>query len=208
MRAFTFERPDSVAAAANAVADEARREVHRGRHQPARSHEARGREADPPRGRQPAAARVDLGNGRRRLADRRAGPQQRSGRGSPRSEEITACSAAPCCRAPRVSCATRPPRRATCCNARAAIISTTRRNPATSVIRGPGCSALEGFNRIHAIVGASGDCIAVASLRHGGRDAGAGREGGDDPAGRQGGSDSDRRTASAARIDRRRSRLF
>src|SRR6202522_1231883 len=64
---------------------------------------------------------------------------------------------------------------------------------------GSGCSALEGFNRIHAIVGGSGDCIATHPSDM--ADAGAGREGGDDPARRQGGSDSDRRTASPARID-------
>ena len=38
---------------------------------------------------------------------------------------------------------------------------------------GSGCSALAGFNRMHAILGASEACIAVASLRHGGGHGGA-----------------------------------
>ena len=45
-----------------------------------------------------------------------------------------------------------------------------KRNP------GSGCAALGGFNRIHAILGASDQCIADASVRHGGGDAGARRQ--------------------------------
>ena len=48
----------------------------------------------------------------------------------------------------------------TCCNGRGAIISTIHQRPATRDL-GAGCSAIGGVNRIHAILGASDDCIAV-----------------------------------------------
>ncbi len=64
---------------------------------------------------------------------------------------------------------------------------------------GSGCSALDGFNRIHAIVGASERLHRDAPLRHGGRDAGARREGRDRDAGRHARCDPDRRLPSPAR---------
>ena len=64
-------------------------------------------------------------------------------------------------RAPRRSCATWPPPAATCCSAPAATTSTTPPRPATSASPGRGCRAIDGFNRIHAILGTSEHCIAT-----------------------------------------------
>ena len=61
----------------------------------------------------------------------------------------------------RRSCATWRRPAAISCSARAATISTTSRRPATSASRGSGCSAIDGFNRMHAILGASEHCIAT-----------------------------------------------
>ncbi len=63
--------------------------------------------------------------------------------------------------APRSNCATWPRPAATSCSARAASISTTPRRPATSAQPGSGCSAIDGINRINAILGTSEACIAT-----------------------------------------------
>ena len=62
----------------------------------------------------------------------------------------------------RSSCATWRASAATCCSARAAPISATcRMRPATSASRGSGCAALDGVNRMHAVLGVSDHCIAT-----------------------------------------------
>ena len=66
-----------------------------------------------------------------------------------------------CWPAPRASCATRRRPAATCCSARAAPTSTTPPCPATSASRAAAARALAGFNRMHAMLGASDACIAV-----------------------------------------------
>ena len=70
-------------------------------------------------------------------------------------------------------------RRATCCSAPAAPISTTPPSPAISAQPGTGCSALEGLNRIHADPRRERCLHRHPSLRHGRRPGGAGRRGRD-----------------------------
>ena len=50
---------------------------------------------------------------------------------------------------------------ATCCSARAAPTSTTTPRAATNATPGTGCDAIDGFNRMHAILGASNACVAT-----------------------------------------------
>ncbi len=62
----------------------------------------------------------------------------------------------------RRSCATWRRSAATCCSARAATTSSIPRSArATSACPASGCAAIDGHNRIHAILGASDACIAV-----------------------------------------------
>ena len=84
-----------------------------------------------------------------------------------------------CWPAPRRSCATRRRPAATCCSAPAATTSTTPSTPCNKRAPGSGCSALQGFNRIHAILGASDALHRHASVRHGRGDARARRRGRD-----------------------------
>ena len=99
---------------------------------------------------------------RRRPAHRRAGAQQRRREPSAGAQRAIRCCRRRCWPARRRSCATWRPSAATCCSARAAITSATRpiaqcnkREPGT------GCAAREGYNRMHAILGASEQCIAT-----------------------------------------------
>ena len=82
------------------------------------------------------------------------------------------------CPAPRRSCATWPPTAAICCSAPAAITSMIRPSSiAISANPGQGCDAIDGFNRIHAILGASDAVHRDASFRHVRGTGGAGRHG-------------------------------
>ena len=66
-----------------------------------------------------------------------------------------------CSPAPRRSCATWPRSAATCCSARAATTSATPSGRATSASPARAAAALDGFNRIHAVLGTSDHCIAT-----------------------------------------------
>ena len=134
----------------------AAREVHRRRHQPGRPDEAADVER-PTRLIDITQLPLDGGRGDagRRPADRRARAEQRS-RGSPASSSaLPAARRARSSPAPRSSCATWRRPAAICCSGRAARTSTTPRRRATSAQPGSGCSAIDGVNRQHAILGAS-----------------------------------------------------
>ena len=72
-----------------------------------------------------------------------------------------ACCPAPCWPALRGNCATRRPRRATCCSARAAPTSTTPTSPATSASLAAAAAAIGGVSRQLAVIGSSDACIAT-----------------------------------------------
>ena len=97
----------------------------------------------------------------RRAADRRAGAQLRRRRRSTACARAIRCCRRRCSPARRRSCATRRRSAATCCSARAARTSTTRPRPCNKREPGSGCAAIGGFNRVHAILGASDACIAT-----------------------------------------------
>ena len=99
---------------------------------------------------------------RRRPSHRRARAQQRRRRTTPQCASAIRCCRRRCSPAHRRSCATWRPSAATSCSARVAPISPTRRFAACNKRKpGSGCAALDGFNRQHAIVGASAACIAT-----------------------------------------------
>ncbi len=60
------------------------------------------------------------------------------------------------------------------------VISMTLTMPCNKRSPGSGCAAMAGFNRMHAILGASDQCIATQPVRHGGGDARARRHGRND----------------------------
>lgn len=76
------------------------------------------------------------------------------------SAAVTRSWPARCWPAPPGSCAISPPRPATCCNAPAASTSRTS-PPLQQALPGQGCSALGGYVRYHAILGASPHCVAA-----------------------------------------------
>ena len=76
-------------------------------------------------------------------------------------ESAIRCSQARSSRAPRSSCATWPRPAATCCSGRAAIYFYDTATPCNKRAPGSGCSAIEGLNRQHAILGTSEACIAT-----------------------------------------------
>ena len=131
------------------------REVHRRRHQPDRPDEGGRRAADAADRHHASAAEGGRGDGGRRPEDRRARAEQRSRLSPDGRKPLSAARRARSSPAPRSSCATWRRPAAICCSGRAAIISTTSRRPATSASRASGCSAIDGVNRQHAILGAS-----------------------------------------------------
>ena len=99
---------------------------------------------------------------RRQPADRRGRAQHRASPPHPRGPRaLSRCWPARSWPAPRHRSATWRRSAATSCSGRAASISTTTPRAATSATPGAGCDALEGFNRIHAILGASAACVAT-----------------------------------------------
>ena len=133
----------------------------RRRHQSRRSAEGE-RRAPGPRHRyqSPAAAR-DHRLCRRRAAPRRAGQQRRHRTTTRASARAIRCWRPRSLRAPARNCATPPPTAAISTSARAAITSTTCRHPATNAIPAAAAARSSGVNRIHAILGASEQCIAT-----------------------------------------------
>ena len=178
MKAFSYQAR-RLARARRRRRGQARRQNHRRRHQPARPDEVAGRDADAAGRYQPAAARQDRGHFRTAACGRRAGAQQRSCGRPARAAALRRAEPRACWPAPARSCATRPPPAATCCSERAAIYFYDITKPCNKRAPGSGCAALAGFNRIHAILGASDAVHRHPSVRHGGGDAGARRQGGD-----------------------------
>ena len=125
--------------------------------------------------RRSTSAEIDRARGR--TADRRRRPQQRprgrppGARALPGARPGTARPARP------GSCATWPPPAATRCSAPGARTSRTSPRRATSASRAAGCSAIGGYTRYHAILGASEHCVADAPVRHGRRAGGPRRAG-------------------------------
>ena len=161
MRPISYVRVADVDDAVATVGRRPRQRVPGRRHHRDRPAPAR---RDPPgpagRHQRPAAGRA-RGSARRRGPDRRAGPDERR---RPRTaawpSAIRACRRR-CCSARRSSCATWRRSAATCASASAARTSATACRPATSASRASGCSALDGANRGHAILGTSDHCIAT-----------------------------------------------
>ena len=139
----------------------AERQVPRRRHQPRRPDARDDRAArradrrDRPRR---AASRSGRDGG---LRHRRCGQEHRARRRPRGARALSRCLPAPSSPARRRRSATWPRSAATCCSARAATTSTTTPRAATSARPAPGCDALDGFNRIHAILGASTACVAT-----------------------------------------------
>ena len=133
-----------------------------GRHQPARPHEGRRREADEADRHHAAAADRYRHDFRWRRRDRRASPQQRPSPIIRPFARAIRSSAKRWWPVRRDSCATWPRSAATCCSARAATTSSTPRSRcATSACRDRAAARSKGHNRIHAIYGASDACIAT-----------------------------------------------
>ena len=78
-----------------------------------------------------------------------------------RARSATRCSPRHCSPAPRRSFATWPPSAATSCSAPAAPTSGTSARRCNKREPGAGCAAMEGYNRMHAILGTSEKCIAT-----------------------------------------------
>ena len=160
MRAFTFERPDSVVAAARAVAGKPGAKFIAGGTNLHRPHEARGGESDAPRGRQPAVARIGRGHRRRRIADRRARPQQRSRGGAPGEKELWRIE--PGAAGRRLgTVAQQGHDRGQPAPADALLLFLRHHQTLQQARSRIGLRGVGGFNRIHAVLGASEDCIAV-----------------------------------------------
>ena len=161
MKPFTYERARTPAEAAAAAARGPGRQVHRRRHQPARPDEAADRDADAPDRRQRPRAEQDRADGGRRPAHRRAGAQHRSRRRRRACAATTACSS----RALLAGASGQLRNQATTAGN---LLQRTRcpyfydtNLPCNKRVPGSGCSALGGFSRQHAIVGASDACIAT-----------------------------------------------
>ena len=140
----------------------ARRRLHRRRHQPARPHEGRCRAADPSRRRlAPAACATSSSTPDGGLRIGALVQQHRPRRRFPGAPALSRAVAGPAER--RLGAAAQPGdhRPATCCSARAARISMTSRCPATNASRAAAARRWAGYNRMHAILGASEACIAV-----------------------------------------------
>ena len=164
---FTYARADRRGRRRSALAGAAGAQVPRRRHQPrrpdAREHRAAGRA-----GRRHRA--LDRGIEERAdggLRDRRGGhATPRSPRTARVRDALSRCCRAPSWPAPRRRSATWRRSAATCCSARAASTSTTTPARCNKREPGAGCDAIDGFNRIHAILGASPACIATHPVRH------------------------------------------
>ena len=183
MKAFTYERPATVAAAAKAVAA-----------RPGAKFIAGGTnlldlmklEVETPThlvdvNRLPLdKVEADAGG---RAADRRAGAQQRSGGRPARPEGLRGAEPRPAGR--RLGPAAQQGHHGRQPAAAYALLLFLRHHQALQQARaGSGCSAIGGFNRIHAIVGAERRLHRHPPVRHGGRHAGARRDGRDHDAGR------------------------
>ena len=161
MKPFTYAARRDAAEAVRLAGGRLRREVSRRRHQPRRP-DARDHRA--------AAALVDVTGlsqqiddaGGWRPPDRRGGEEHRGRRAIAQvRERFPMLVARDPGRRVRRRSATWRRSAATSCSARAASTSTTTRRAATSARPGAGCDAIDGFNRIHAILGASPACVAT-----------------------------------------------
>ena len=123
------------------------------------------RAAQPPRRHRSPSARQDRRDSGRRPAHRRHGDEQRSGGRPPCAARYGGLSQAIAVRRLARSCATRRRSAATCCSEPAAPTSTIPPSPATSATPARAARRSEGFNRGHAILGASEHCIADSTRR-------------------------------------------
>ena len=160
MKPFTYERAKSPAAAVGGRRASSGSQVHRRRHQPARSDEAADRDADASDRCQWPRSRQDRNNARRRFADRRAGAQHRSRRRSARAARLRLA-----CRALLAGASGQLRNRATTAGN---LLQRTRcpyfydtNQPCNKRQPGSGCAAIGGFSRQHAVVGVSDACIAT-----------------------------------------------
>ena len=123
---------------------------------------ARRRAARPAGGHQRAAARRHRGAARRRAADRRAGAHERRRRATRRSSErYPGDLAGAAARRLRAVAQHGLDRRQPAASGCAARTSATTSRPCNKREPGSGCSALDGLNRGHAILGTSEHCIAT-----------------------------------------------
>ena len=178
MKPFTYERAKR-RRSRRASARRAWREIHRRRHQLARSDEAADRDAGASGRYQPPAARQDRRDCRWRLAYRHAGLATAI------SPPTCACGSvtASCRRRSWLAQSTQIRNKAT---TGGNLLQRTRcsyfydiTKPCNKRKPGSGCAALAGFNRINAVLGASDALHRRASVGHGGGDDGARCAGGD-----------------------------